>query len=150
MRATTSITNRFAGLAALFAMAGLVQPAAAQDAQVFPLTQEEIFLVQIVGEAPFHVLAETVSYDAEGLVTLMSGGEAVAAFETFQLAFVARADINHDRAFEILTHEGELLYVPAAGISNDDGMVRLEMDGDLVGVVYQPNVRYVVAAEARH
>lgn len=151
MRASASCARSLTAVLATLVAISIAQPAAAQDVegQNFPLPQDEIFLVQIVGEAPFHVVAESVSYDVEGLVTLESGGEVVAAFETFQLAFAARADIHTDRAFEIKTHEGDRLYVPAHEVViADDGMVRLEIDGELVGVVYQPNVRYVVAAEA--
>ena len=106
--------------------------------------------VQIQNEPPFEIKADRIVHHPSGLVSLQDGELTVAAFTAYQLVYLVRTSERAERTFEVKTTDGTVREFWADDIHFDPSqMVRLEADGDLVGLIWNNNVRYVVATDAR-
>lgn len=147
MRYLTSPALLFVLLATLVASAapnpmGLVRSLTAQGRHTYE--------VQLLNEPSFDLKADRILYHPSGMVSLQDGEQTVAAFTAYQLVYVIRTSESAAREFEIKTTDGTTRLFPADRLVFDPSqMVRLEADGTLVGLVWNNNVRYVIAADSR-
>lgn len=106
--------------------------------------------VQLQNEPAFDIKADRIVQNQSGMVTLQDGEVTVAAFTAYQLVYVVRTSASAKRTYELKTSDGTVRTFSADRILVDpSNMVRLEADGELVGLVWNNNVRYVVATGAR-
>ena len=83
------------------------------------------------------------------MISLEKGDKTVAAFSAYQLIYLVRLTTNAEGSYEIKTNEGQVRQFPADDISFDpSNVIRLEAGGELVGIVWSNNVRYVAEAGA--
>jgi hypothetical protein len=109
-----------------------------------------VFEILLQGESAFELRGDRIVYHPSGMVTLEDDGVTVAAFSAYQLVYLVRVSTRAERTYEIKTADGIVKRFGADRISFDpSNLVRLEAGGELVGMVWNNNVRYVVAAEAR-
>jgi hypothetical protein len=121
---------------------GLLGRLSAQDFHVYE--------VQLQGESPFELRADRIVQHPSGMVTLEDDGVTVAAFVAYQLIYVVRTGTKAERTYELKIQDGSVRQFGADRISSDpSNLIRLEAGGELVGIVWNNNVRYVVAVDAR-
>jgi len=121
---------------------GLLGRLAAQDVNVYE--------VQLQGEGAFELNGDRIVHHPSGMVTIEDEGIIVAAFSAYQLTYVVQTATRAEREYEIKTTEGAIRRFSADRISFDpSNLVRLEAEGELVGIVWNNNVRYIVASDAR-
>ena len=108
------------------------------------------YLIRVQGEdAPFEVRAERVSRHTNGMVTLESNGQTVAVFNGYQLLYMVQDLDRAETEFEVKTHDGEVRRFKADRMRVDaQGLVEFESAGHVSGLIWNNNVRYVVAVLA--
>ena len=108
-----------------------------------------VFEVQLQGESAFELQADRIVQHPSGMISLEKGDKTVAAFSAYQLIYLVRLTTNAEGSYEIKTNEGQVRQFPADDISFDpSNVIRLEAGGELVGIVWSNNVRYVAEAGA--
>ena len=110
------------------------------------------YLIRIQGEdAPFEVRAERVARHPSGMVTLEANGRTVGAFNGYQLLYMVQELDSAETEFEVKTHDGELRRFKADRMRLDaQGLVEFEADSHITGLIWNNNVRYVVAVDAKN
>jgi hypothetical protein len=106
--------------------------------------------VLVQGESPFQIHASRLAYNQNGIVTLETGERKVAAFMGYQVVYAVRTGVDGTREFDLRTSDGSSRRLVADRFVLDPaGTIRFEADGQLVGIVSNNYLRYVVDVEGR-
>ena len=110
------------------------------------------YLVRVQGEeAPFEVRAERMARHTNGTVTLESNGKTVAAFNGYQLLYMVQNLDQAETEFDVTTHDGEVRRFKADRMRLDaQGLVEFESADQVSGLIWNNNVRYVIAVDAKN
>ena len=109
------------------------------------------YLVRIQGEdTAFEVRAERVARHSSGMVTLEVDGRTVAAFNGYQLQYMVQDLDRAETEFEVKTQDGEVRRFNADHMRLDaQGLLEFEANNEISGLIWNNNVRYVVAVDAK-